>query len=191
MNAGMEQPITAGEAETLLPSLSTKAQLLEIERAGIHGARIWAMHRKTLQRADLLTVDFQRELHRRMFRRIWKGAGEFRTTAATRGWEAGRIEEGVRLFVDDADGWLRYSTYPTHESAVRLHHRLVSIRPWVTGNGRHARLMADIVVAAQGEAPLTWGALMTAAGPAREYYIRAIDAADKGDMGPLLAFARS
>ncbi len=41
--------------------------------------------------------------------------------------------------------------------AVRLHHRLVAIHPWESGNGRHARLIADVLVASHGEEPLTWG----------------------------------
>ena len=68
-----------------------------------------------------------------------------------------RIAEGVGMFLDDTDGWLRFSTYPVHEAAVRLHQRLLAIRPWSNGNGRHARLMADIIVASHGEKALTWG----------------------------------
>jgi Fic-DOC domain mobile mystery protein B len=126
-----------------------------------------------------------------MFNGIWRGAGRYRATERNPGWEPHRITEGVALFFDDAEGWLRYSTYPIHEAALRLHHRLVSIHPWSNGNGRHARLIADIVVAANGEKPLTWGAgapprLGKSAG---ERYRNAIGAADAGDFTSLLAFA--
>jgi Fic-DOC domain mobile mystery protein B len=191
MNSSLDQPIPAEEAAFLLPSLSTRLQLLEAERLNVHEARIWAMHPKTLQRPDLFSVEFLRELHRRMFRRIWRGAGDFRKTASRQGWEPERIGEGVRLFADDADAWFKFSTYPAHESAVRLHHRLVSVRPWSHGNGRHARLMADVAIAAHAEAPLTWGMNTPGGRPPRAIYIEAITSADNGDMGPLLAFARS
>ena len=186
-------PITPQEQSRLLPSLSTRAQLDEVERLGINAARVWAMRGAVLQRGDLLTEPFARELHRRMFGGIWRGAGRYRTTERNPGWEPHRIAEGVRMFLDDAEGWLRFSTYPIHEAEVRLHHRLVSIHPWSNGNGRHARLVADIVVASHREEPLSWGSGSQAAGTgsARARYAEAIIAADAGKMDALLEFARS
>jgi Fic-DOC domain mobile mystery protein B len=178
------------EKKQLLPSLTTRAQLLEIECMNLQAARLWAMKEKTLSSGDLVTEKFCRELHRRMFKGIWRGAGRYRTHEVFPGWEPSRISEGVRLFMEDADAWLRYATYPAHESAVRLHHRLMSIRPWTNGNGRHARLLADILVASQGEAPLTWGSRSTGSTSARERYHAALSAADGGTMGELLDFAR-
>ncbi len=184
-----DSAIPPGERAQLIPSLSTRAQLDEIERLNINAARKWAMRDSVLLRSDLLSEGFSRELHRRMFRGIWRGAGKYRTAARDPGWEPHRIGEGMGMFFDDAEGWLRYSTYPVHEVAVRLHHRLVSIHPWSNGNGRHARLIADIVVAAAGEIPLTWGS-RSAAGSARERYLETVRAADAGDFGSLIEFAR-
>ena len=181
-------PITGEERGRLLPSLSTREQLDEVERLGIHAARVWAMRPNVLGRTDLFTEAFVRGLHRKMFGAIWRGAGNYRTTERNPGWEARRIPEGVRMFLDDAEGWIRFSTYPLHEAAVRLHFRMVSMHPWSNGNGRHARLMADIVVAAHGEAPLTWGTRPGEAS-ARDRYQGALRCADAGDMGPLLEFA--
>jgi Fic-DOC domain mobile mystery protein B len=182
--------ISTQERATLLPSLSSRAQLSEIERLNVHAARIWAMRDAVLRRDDLLTESFSRELHRRMFNAVWRSAGCYRTTRRDPGWEPERIAEGMGLFFDDAEGWIRCSTYPIHEVAVRLHHRLVSLHPWETGNGRHARLIADIAVAAHGEKPLTWGSGSQASGSARSRYIEAIRAADAGDMAVLVQFAR-
>ncbi len=185
-------PITPEEQARLLPSLSTRAQLDEVERLKTNAARVWAMRGAVLQRGDLLTEAFARELHRRMFGGIWRGAGRYRTAERDPGWETHRIAEGVRMFLDDAEGWIRFSTYPIHEAAVRLHHRLVSIHPWPNGNGPHARLLADIVVASHGEEALTWGSGTPAAelGSARARYTDAIGAADAGEIAPLLEFAR-
>jgi Fic-DOC domain mobile mystery protein B len=160
---GEGAPIGPGDRARLVPSLSTRAQLNEIERLGIQAARVWAMRASVLRRPDLLTEPFARELHRRMFRGIWRGAGRYRTAERAPGWEAHRIAAGVRMFLEDAEGWIRFSTYPIQESAVRLHHRLVAIHPWSNGNGRHARLMADVLVASHGEEPLTWGSRREAA----------------------------
>jgi Fic-DOC domain mobile mystery protein B len=193
-NCAAEVPgtITPMEQACLVPSLSTREQLNEIERLGIHAARIWAMRPSVLRRSDLLTEKFCFELHRRMFNGVWRGAGRYRIAGGGPGWEPGQISRGVRMFLDDAEGWLRFSTYPVHESAVRLHHRFFAIQPWANGNGRHARLLADVLVASQGEEPLTWGARSARGGlkSAREEYADAVKAANSGDMGSLLAFAR-
>jgi Fic-DOC domain mobile mystery protein B len=182
--------ITPDEQARLLPSLSTRAQLEEIERINVNAARIWAMRPTVLRRSDLLSETFSRELHRRMFNGVWRAAGQYRTTERNPGWEPHRIAEGVGMFFDDADGWLRFSTFTVHEAAVRLHHRLAAIHPWTNGNGRHARLVADVVVASNGEKALSWGSAFVVAGSARDRYLEAIRTADSGDFEPLLEFSR-
>jgi Fic-DOC domain mobile mystery protein B len=184
-------PISEKERTRLLPSLTNRGQLEQIERLSINAARVWVMRAAVLKREDLLTEAFARELHRRMFRGIWRDAGRYRTTKRNPGWEPKRIAEGVRLILDDAEAWFRFGTYPVHEAAVRLHQRLVSLHPWSNGNGRHARLMADVVVASHGEAPLAWGSRGEAGAPgsARPLYLEAMRQADAGNFGPLLEFA--
>lgn len=188
-----ETPLTEEEKLDLIPSLSTRAELNAAERSNILTARLWAMRSRTLKREDLITDAFSRELHRRMFNGVWKWAGRYRKTERNLGWEVHRLTEGVYNAFADAQVWLDHETYPLHEVAVRLHHQLVVVHPWPNGNGRHARLMADVVVAARGGDELTWsiGADIVKAGTAREGYIAAIHAADAGDFAPLLAFARS
>jgi Fic-DOC domain mobile mystery protein B len=185
--------LTPEEQSELIPSLATRAQLNEVERLGINTARVRAMRPRALARTDLLSDAFGRELHRRMFRGVWRWAGRYRTTEKNLGWAVPRITEGVRNAFDDARTQLQYASYPLHEVAVRLHHQLVVIHPWPNGNGRHARLVADIVVAAGRGVPLTWGAgvNLVAAGEIRARYLAAVRAADGQDFGPLLEFARS
>lgn len=186
-----QTPLTEEEKLQLRPSLSTRAQLNEVERLNIHAARLWAMRKPVLRRTDLLTDTFARELHRRMFNRVWKWAGKYRTTERNLGWDWPRIPEGMRVLLNDAQYWVDHGTYPLPEIAVRLHHRMVVIHPWPNGNGRHARLLADILLAARGDDALTWGADLPEPGQARRNYITALQAADQNDFAPLLAFAKS
>jgi Fic-DOC domain mobile mystery protein B len=190
---GSNTALSPEEQLDLIPSLSTRAELNEAERANIHAARVWAMRARTLERPDLLTDAFARELHKRMFNQIWRWAGRYRKTEKNLGWEVARIAEGVRNAFDDARAWMEFSTYPLHEAAVRLHHRLVVIHPWPNGNGRHARLMADVMIAASAGAELTWGfrGNLFAIGEARRRYIETVKLADAGNFAPLLAFAQS
>lgn len=186
-------PLSAEEQAALIPSLSTRAELNQLERLNLNAARVWAMRGRVLRRPDLLSDGFARELHRRMFNQVWAWAGRYRTTEKNLGWEVPRLAEGVRNACDDAKAWLEHSSYPLPEAAVRLHHRLVLIHPWSNGNGRHSRLMADILIAAKGGKELTWGAGqdLVAAGEVRRRYIDAIRQADQGHFVPLLEFAQS
>lgn len=182
--------LSGDERARLLPSLSTRAQLAEVERLGLQAARVWVMRPAVLGRADLMSEAFARELHRRMFGAVWRGAGDYRRMPGPAGWEPAQIAEGMRVFLEDAGGWISHGVHAPRDAAVRLHYRLLAVRPWANGNGRHARLLADVLVAAHGEAPLTWGA--RSSGPAaRAAYGLALAAADAGDLGPLLAFAGS
>ncbi len=185
-----QTPLTEEEKVQLRPSLSTRAQLNAAERLNIHAARLWAMRKAGLRRTDLLTDAFARELHRRMFNQIWRWAGKYRTSDRNLGWEWSRVPESMRVLLDDARYWEEHATYPLAEIAVRLHHRMVVIHPWPNGNGRHARLLADILIAARGAAALTWGASLDLAhlGLARTRYIAALKSADQNDYQPLLAF---
>ena len=185
-------PPSEEERLALIPSITTRAELNQVERININEARVWAMRASVLQRTDLLTDAFVRELHRRMFNGVWRWAGRYTTTKKNIGWEVHRLTEGVHNALADAQAWLEHSTYPLHEVAVRLHHQLVVIHPWPNGNGRHARLLADIIVAARGGKALTWGAVdLAAAGVVRQRYIVAMQQADQGNFVPLLVFAPS
>lgn len=185
--------LSAEERLDLIPSLATRAELNKAERLNINTARVWTMRRGSLRRPDLLTDSFARELHRRMFHQVWRWAGQYRLTDKNLGWEVFRISEGVRNVFDDAQAWCEHSTFPLPELAVRLHHRLVAIHPWPNGNGRHARLMADLVVASRGGDDLRWGAgaNLDAMGELRTRYIAALHRADAGDFAPLVQFAQS
>ena len=93
---------------------------------------------------------------------------------------------------------IEHGSFPTDEIAVRFHHRLVAIHPFPNGNGRHARMMADLLVERLGKPRFTWGsqslpasAGLVGANDTRKNYIAALQAADARDIAPLLAFARS
>ena len=88
---------------------------------------------------------------------VWRWGGKFRTTERNLGIRYYEILMAVRQLLDDAKAWLEYKTYPPEEIAVRFHHRLVQIHPFPNGNGRHSRLMADLLVMGLGSERFTWG----------------------------------
>ena len=83
--------------------------------------------------------------------------------------------------------------FDADETAVRFHHQLVWIHAFPNGNGRHARLMADLLAVRLGNQRLSWGggqASITSAGVLRDRYLKALRAADQGQLDDLIAFAR-
>jgi Fic-DOC domain mobile mystery protein B len=188
-----QTPLAESERGDLVPSIFSQADLNALELENIDSARRWATSRRVLARHDPLSDSFTRELHRRMFFRVWRWAGIYRTTPKNLGFEAHRIPQEVRIALDDARYWLENKTYPADEAAIRLHYRMVLIHPWSNGNGRHARLLADTLLKARNEPPLSWGgnaSQLLSLGNMRRRYVESLQRADEHDYGPLLRFCR-
>ena len=195
-----QTPLYEDEKEGLLiHSIATRGELDEFEQQNIEQAVQWSIGR--LMKAEaLFTEEFIRALHKRMYGNVWQWAGEFRNSNKNIGVDKWQIPAALRYLLDDVKYWYANNTYPPDELTIRFKHRLVSIHCFPNGNGRHSRLMADIVIEKVFKLPVyTWGAANTASGEAglvkqgdqRTAYLSAIKAADAGDMLPLMNFARS
>ncbi|MGD9668817.1 MAG: mobile mystery protein B [Hyphomicrobiaceae bacterium] len=185
-------PLEPEEREGLLQTWIThRSDLNEAEQENIVKGAAWARSRRQ-RNADILNEGFARSLHRRMFGDVWQWAGTFRQTERNIGIEAHRIPNDIGMMFDDVRYWVDHETFPPDEIAVRLHHRLVAIHPFPNGNGRHARLMADLLIERLGGQPFTWGGgSLHDIGELRRQYIDALRAADNHDIEPLVEFARS
>ena len=182
----------AEEQADLISSLATRDELNEWERQNILDAYSWAFNEKNAARRDPLTEPYVRELHKRMFDQTWKWAGRYRITEKNIGIPFYEIQNSLAALLGDARYWLQHESYAPDEIVVRFHHRLVFIHPFSNGNGRHARLMADVLANRQGRPVFTWGgAEFVRAGDFRRRYIEALQAADRNEMKPLMEFARS
>lgn len=183
-------PLEAEEREQLIPTyITTRAELNEAEQVNITRASLWLRRARNV---DVLDDAFLRDLHKRMFGEVWKWAGQYRKTPRNIGIDAYRIPMAVRELVQDARYWVDNGTFPPDEIAIRFSHRLVSIHPFPNGNGRHSRLVADLLAMKLGQPRFTWGrANLVDPGETRRAYVAALRAADGGEIEPLLAFARS
>ena len=181
--------LTEEEREGLIPSYITlRSELNEAEQANILEAEEWAFARKR----DLLEEKFLNNMHSRMYGNVWRWAGRYRTSGKNIGIDAYRIPTELRQLLDDCRYWIENGTYEPDEIAVRFHHRIVSVHCYPNGNGRHARLAADLLLKSMGQERFSWGREnLVDVGETRERYIAALQAADEHDIGPLLEFVRS
>ncbi len=182
-------PLSPEEQRELIPSyIAFRSELNEAEQENIARAQDWGLNRKR----DPLTEKFIKELHRRMLGEVWKWAGKFRTSERNLGLPFYEIPSALGQLLADTHAWIEYEAYSPDQIAVRFHHRLVQIHPFPNGNGRHARLTADLLVMRLGMERFSWGReSLRDAGIVRRRYIAALQAADHHDIAPLLHFARS
>lgn len=186
-------PLEPQEREGLLQSWIThRNDLNEAEQENIVKGAAWGRGRRRMPVHKVLTEDFMRTLHRRMFGEVWQWAGRFRATERNIGIQAYRIPVELAALLADVRYWIEHDTFAADEIAIRFHHRLVAIHPFPNGNGRHARLTADLLVERLKEEPFSWGSgSLSDMGDLRMRYVAALQAADNHDIGPLLEFAHS
>ncbi len=135
-------PLTPEEMRELIPAyIAYRRELNEAEQENIARGQEWALGR----RRDVLTEKFIMDLHRSMLGDVWRWAGKFRKSERNMGIAFFEIPMALRQMLQDVKAWIECNTYPPDEIAVRFHHRLVQIHPFPNGNGRHSRLMADLL----------------------------------------------
>jgi Fic-DOC domain mobile mystery protein B len=175
--------------------MTTRGDLNRYERQNIGDALPWALRYARLQGpSEVLDFAFLFRLHRRMFGQVWTWAGTQRRRETNVGVDPAQIASRTKQALDDALYWHENATFEVDELSVRIHFRLVDIHPFPNGNGRCTRLVADLYRHSIGSPFLPWGGVAASVdrgGAARTRYIAAIIEATKGDLQPLVDFARS
>lgn len=182
-------PLDPDELTSLVPGhITTQSELNEWEQLNIMQGEAWASR----QRMEILDEAFVCQLHRQMFAETWRWAGEFRKSDKNIGVDWLKIRVELRNLLEDTKYQIDHAAYAPDEIAGRFHHRLVAIHLFSNGNGRHARLLADLLLKRLGRPRFTWGSRsLVDAGETRQRYIAALQAADGRDYSLLMAFVRS
>lgn len=185
-----QTPLDADELAQLIPRhIATQGQLNEWEQQNILEALKWLQRGR---RPAVLTEAFCRALHKRMFGKTWRWAGNFRQSNKNLGCDWRQVPVRLRQLLDNTQFWLNDQVFELDELAVRFHHQLVVIHAFPSGNGRHARLMTDCLLREAGARPFCWGnEADLAVGDVRKAYLDALRAADAGDIAKLANFVRS
>lgn len=187
-----QTPLDPDEIGGLKPKhITTQEQLNAWEQMNILAGRGWALRQS--KKVELLEEKFIRRLHLEMFGDTWTWAGTFRQTDKSIGVASEQVAMRLNQLLENTCYQRDHETFPPDELVIRFHHQLVFIHPFANGNGRHSRLMADILGRQLGCPAFSWGADvdLVKPGAARQEYLAALQSADRGDITQLLAFARS
>lgn len=185
-------PLDPDEITGLIPRhITTHSQLNEWEQNNILEAELWVVQHAWP--IDLiLEQSFIQQLHKKMFDKTWRWAGNFRKTDKNIGIDWHIITIQLKNTLEDVRYQIQNQSYAVDEIAARFHHRMVSIHSFANGNGRHARLLTDALLLSLKQSRFTWGRVnLVKNSQTRMQYIQALRAADKHNYEELLAFVKT
>ncbi len=203
-------PLDLDEAIGLIPNhITTQSELNEWEQANILEAEMWLSTQRvaySLPTASdiagsklntnrkvpgLLEANFIQQIHKRMFNKTWRWAGQFRKSDKNLGVDWIYIPIRLRELLENVSYQVANYSFALNEIATRFHHQLVAIHLFSNGNGRHARLVTDYFLIAHNQPRFSWGqSNLYENSIIRKNYIKALQAADRHDYQPLLKFVR-
>jgi fido (protein-threonine AMPylation protein) len=137
------------EARELLGDPPTKADLYDLEQAilaDVSEELLDAVADGTLELDPLLTDRFLRDLHARLYGDVWTWAGRLRTRELNIGVAPERLAVELRESLDTIRyRWEQTSDWTARQLGIAVHADTVRIHPFIDGNGRATRLLADLV----------------------------------------------
>ena len=189
-----QTPLSEEETEGLLiPSITTREELDEFEQQNIEKAVEWYLLRRKFKADKILTEEFIQSVHKRMLGDVWAWAGQLRMSEKTMGIPWYQIPVRLRQLLDNCKYWVDNKTFSDEEISIRFKHELVAIHLFPNGNGRHSRLLGDIMMKQVFKKPkFSWGHKnLIDKSKTRDAYIKALQKGDLGDFQDLINFAQS
>jgi hypothetical protein len=172
---GGQTPIDEDEKRGLLiPTITMRSELDEFEQQNIEKRRSWSMSR-SFTSSEVLTEEFVACCMDACSRMCGIGQGNSDVRIKISAWINSRSVWNFGICSMTVDTGMSNNTYPATRVAVRFSHRLVFIHCFPNGNGRHSRLMADVLVEKVLQRPVfTWGSItLSHKGNARSAYLHA------------------
>lgn len=161
--------------------IRTREQIFEAEFENTSNAIFKYLSQKPSKRTAPFNLLWIKKLHKEMFGDVWNWAGKIRKTEKNIGLKIPlhQIEVELQKMLDNLFAWQK-GGMDLIEQAAMLHHKAVQIHPFENGNGRWARLLANIWLKFHN-APITlWpdSEISSGASSIRDKYLNAIKAAD-------------
>ncbi len=170
-----------------IDGIATRAELNYFEALNINKAHVKYLTGRLTKRTAPFTYEWCLKLHKHMFGDVWKWAGKIRTEDVNIGSKFYAVPEHLASLVEDIA--FRRTTSMSHvEQAAMIHHRAVQIHPFLNGNGRWARMLANIWMRLNGQPITQWPEeVIGTSSVVRQEYISAIKKADDSDLDDLIA----
>lgn len=111
-----QTPLTEQEMDGLLiKTITTHDELDEFEQMNIEKAIEWTLTKK-LKKENIISEDFVKELHKKMFADVWEWAGKFRMSEKDLGIKYHLIGSSLKQLNDDCLFWINNETFEEDES---------------------------------------------------------------------------
>ena len=183
-----ETPIDpSGLRPAMKKVVGNRTQLNRYEAENIRAAVVKYLASTPSHRLAPFMLEWTLKVHKEMLAKVWLWAGRIRTIELNLGSPAWRIQTDLHDLLEDLHCW-EGSDMPLVEQAATLHYRAVHIHPFENGNGRWARLLANIWLKQHDGDIVVWpeGGITAGTSPIRGQYIEALQAADRSDLSRLI-----
>jgi Fic-DOC domain mobile mystery protein B len=172
-----------------ISGIKTRQELSVAEAKNIRPVLVKYLLDTPTRSSGAFDLAWVKELHREMFGEVWDWAGEFRNSDLNLGCSWIKVQEKLYGLLKDLKVWDEYN-HDIVEQSAWLHHRSVQIHPFLNGNGRWSRMLANIWLVERQAGIIEWPDAMGETSPVRGDYIKALKAADNGDYAPLVELHR-
>lgn len=189
--------VASNDEAEVLPNLLGLSSLEEVQQAETEGFLLAEQSLlNELREDEVFDVAYLQEIHRRALGRVYGFAGRYRTVNLSKDGftfpAALHLPQSMADFERDMLRPLPH-TWPDAASLVRdvarVHAELLFIHPFREGNGRTARVLANLMAYKNGSTSFEWEAL---AEPERfNRYVRAVQAAGGLKYEPMEAVIAS
>jgi Fic-DOC domain mobile mystery protein B len=170
--------------------ITTRKELLVYEAANIRKVFVKYLSAKPSRRSAKFDYAWALKLHKEMLGDVWRWAGKLRTYDLNIGTSFHHIETSLYNLLQDLRYW-EQGTTALLEQAVLLHHKAVCIHPFLDGNGRWSRMLANIWLKLHRHAVTLWPEeAVGSESVIRSEYLQAIYSANEGDYEPLTELHR-
>lgn len=164
--------------------ITTRKELYELEFANINEA-VLILFTKKINIEKLFKYKYLLGIHKQMLSDVWVWAGTLRKSNKSVGIDWHQIISSLKNFEQDV--LHQDKELPYLEVSARIHHKLVYIHPFENGNGRWARIVANLYLKNKVNKIIQWpDDELYISGKFRKDYIKALKDADQSHYEKLI-----
>ena len=170
-----------------IKGITTRRELNVFEAQNVNKAAQKYLLGQLTRRSARFDVTWCLKLHKEMFGKVWQWAGQPRTQNLNIGLPWQHVGQQLHALLEDMKVW----QFDAIEQSALLHHRATQIHPFLNGNGRWSRMLANIWLRLGKQAIVSWPeTTLGETSTIRDAYLNALRLADTGDCAALIQLHR-